>query len=132
LTVAFLRVHPLDLTVRPGMSWLGQPVIVIVQGAGIIEGVRAEGLPIGGHLPDFRSAPAFAGGIGQMGPVVGEDRVDPVGDGLDQAAQELRSGTALDLMCPACQWSRQLPGALRFDPGLRNFAPHALLASPAA
>jgi hypothetical protein len=47
--------------------------------------------------PDFRRGPAFAGGIGEMGPVVGEDRVHPVGDGLDQSAQEARSGAAHDL-----------------------------------
>ena len=39
----------------------------------------------------FRSGwgPGFAGGIGEVGAVVGEDGVDPVGDGLDQAAQEV-------------------------------------------
>jgi hypothetical protein len=32
-------VHPLGLTVRPGMLGLGQPMIDIVEGAGIFEGV---------------------------------------------------------------------------------------------
>jgi hypothetical protein len=35
-------VHPLGLTVRPGMLGLGQPMIDIVEGAGIFEGVRGR------------------------------------------------------------------------------------------
>jgi hypothetical protein len=35
------------------MLGLGQPVIDIVEGAGIFEGVREEGFPVGDHLPDF-------------------------------------------------------------------------------
>jgi hypothetical protein len=46
-------VHPLDLTIRPGMLRLCQPVVDLVDGAGIFEGMRSEGLLVGDHLPDF-------------------------------------------------------------------------------
>ena len=35
-------VHPLDLTVRPGMLGLGHPMIDIVEGAGLFEDVRGR------------------------------------------------------------------------------------------
>ena len=31
----------------------------------------------------------FASRVGEVGPIVGEDDMDPVGDGLDQVAQEV-------------------------------------------
>jgi hypothetical protein len=43
-------VHPFDLTVRPRMLGLGQPMIDIVEGAGVFEGMREEGPPVGDHL----------------------------------------------------------------------------------
>jgi hypothetical protein len=68
---------------------LGQPMIDIVEGAGVFEGMRVEELPIGDHLFDLSRRPCFASGVGEVGPVVGEDGMDPVGDGLDQVAQEV-------------------------------------------
>ena len=37
---------------RPRMLWLRQPVVNIIGGAGIFEGMRSEGLLLGDHLPD--------------------------------------------------------------------------------
>ena len=71
-------VHSLDLTIRPWMLRLRQPVIDIVEGAGIFEGMRSEGLLLGDHLPDFHRRPGVASGIGEVGCVVGKDRVDLV------------------------------------------------------
>jgi hypothetical protein len=82
-------VHPFDLAVGPGVLGLGQPMIDIVEGAGVFEGMRVEELPIGDHLFDLSRRPCFASGVGEVGPVVGEDGMDPVGDGLDQVAQEV-------------------------------------------
>ena len=91
-------VHPFNLAVRPGMLGLCQPVIDIVEGAGIFEGMRVEEPPVGDHLLDLGWGPGFAGGIGEVGPVVGEDGVDLVGDGGDQAAQEVCSRFARHLL----------------------------------
>ena len=82
-------VHPLDLPIRPGMLRLCQPVVDIVDGAGIFEGMRSEGLLVGDHLPDFHRRPGVASGIGEVGSVVGKNRVNPVRDSLDQPAQEI-------------------------------------------
>jgi len=82
-------VHPLDLTIGPRMLGLGQAMIDIVEGAGMFEGMREERLSLGAHVLDLGWGPGLAGGIGEVGSVVGEDGMDPVGDGLDEAAQEV-------------------------------------------
>jgi hypothetical protein len=46
-------VHSFDLPVGPGMLGLCQPMIDIVEGAGVFEGVRVEELPLGDHLLDL-------------------------------------------------------------------------------
>ena len=82
-------IHSLDLTIRPWMLRLRQPVVNIIGGEGIFEGMRSEGLLLGDHLPDFHRRPGVASGISEVGSVVGEDRVDLVRDGLDQPTQEI-------------------------------------------
>ena len=82
-------IHPLDLAIRPRMLWLRQPVVNIIGGAGIFEGMRSEGLLLGDHLPDFHRRPGVASGIGEVGSVIGKDRVDLVRDGLNQPTQEV-------------------------------------------
>jgi hypothetical protein len=72
----------------PGVLRFGQPMIDIVEGAGVFEGMREEGFLVSDHLLDLDRRPGFAGGVGEVGSVVGEDGVDLVGDGGDQAAQE--------------------------------------------
>jgi hypothetical protein len=80
------------------MLGLCQPMIDIVKGASVFEGMREEGLPVSDHVPDLCRGPGIAGGIGEVGSVVGEDGVDPVGDGFDQAAQEVRGRAARHLL----------------------------------
>ena len=82
-------VHSLNLTIRPWMLRLRQPVVDIVEGAGIFEGMCSEGFLLGDHLPDFHWRPGVASGIGEVGSVVGKDRVDLVRDGLDQSTEEV-------------------------------------------
>ena len=76
------------------MIGLGQPVIDVVLGAGVFEGVRPNELSsLQGGL-DVRRRRARIAWCGEVGSVVGEDRVDLVGDGGDQAAQEVSRGGA--------------------------------------
>lgn len=75
-------VHPLDLTIGPGVVHLGQPVLDTVLIADAIEDVLA--------VADVAHA------IGELDGVIGEHCVDTVRHGLDQFAQELRS---LHLAC---------------------------------
>ena len=81
-------IHPLDLAIRPRMLRLRQPVVNIIGGAGIFEGMRSEGLLLGDHLPDFHRR-RVASGIGEVGSVIGKDRGERVRDGLDQPTQEV-------------------------------------------
>jgi hypothetical protein len=62
-------------------------------GAGEFEGMAAERLAGGSHEPDVRGLPAAAGRLGEVRAVVGEDRVDPIGDRHCETAQEV-SGDA--------------------------------------
>jgi hypothetical protein len=62
-------VHPLDPTARPGMLGLGQPMIDIVEGAGIFESVR-------GRAAAGRSSPLISAGkqvslakVGELSPL---------------------------------------------------------------
>ena len=65
-------VHPLDLAVGPGMIDFGQPVFDFVIIADTVENV-SEGV----FLPGL---------IGELDAVVGQNRVDPVGNGFDKVA----------------------------------------------
>ena len=63
------------------MLGLCQPVIDVVLGAGVFEGVRPNELSsLQGGL-DVRRRRARIAWCGEVGSVVGEDRVDLVGDG---------------------------------------------------
>jgi hypothetical protein len=52
----------------------------------------------GDQVSDLGWGPSLAGGVGEVGSVVGEDGVDLVGDSLDQVAQEARGGAAGHLL----------------------------------
>ena len=95
---------------RPGVLGLCQPVVNIVEGAGVFEGMREEGLLVGDHVPDFGRGPGIGGGIGEVGPVVGEDGVNAIGDSLDEAAQEVRGHAARDFLMQFDD--RELRGAI--------------------
>ena len=73
-------------------------MIDVVLGAGIFEGVRPDRLPsLQGGL-DVRGCRTRIAWCGEVGSVVGEDRVDLVGDGGDQAAQEVSRGATRHLL----------------------------------
>ena len=72
-------VHPLDLTVRPRMVWLRPPALNAVTGADAVERTP----------PEARRRPvAILGKISELNAVVGERRVDAVGNGLDQGFED--------------------------------------------
>ncbi len=81
-------VHPLDLTVGPGMVGLGQTMLDAVLVADAIE-----------HVPAVEGgwAGAVARGMAELHPIVGQHGVDLVGHERDQRAQEVRCGVAVGL-----------------------------------
>ena len=71
-------VHPLDLSVGPGMIGLGEPVLDTVFSADAVEDVlQSVAVPLA---------------IGELYAVVGERGVDGVGNGCDEVTQELSGG----------------------------------------
>ena len=87
-------VHSLDLPIGPGMLGLCQPMVDIVLGAGVFEGVRPnEFAGVEGRL-DVRRCRARIAWRCEVGPVVCEDGVDLVGNGVDQPTQEVTRGLA--------------------------------------
>jgi hypothetical protein len=82
-------VHSFELPIGPWMLGLCQPVIDVVLGAGVFEGVRPNELSsLPGGL-DVRCRRARIAWRGEVGSIVGEDGMDLVRDGGDQAAQEV-------------------------------------------
>ena len=82
-------VHPFDLTVGPRVVRLREPVLDLEIGAGEFEGMATERLAGVSHAPDVRGLPAAAGRLGEVRAIVGENGVDPIGDRLGKAAQEV-------------------------------------------
>lgn len=82
-------VHALDLTVGPGMLWLGRAVLDVVPGAGELEGMRPEALSVRDRLADSWDSRASSTGRGELNAIVGEHGMDFVGDSREQAQQEL-------------------------------------------
>jgi hypothetical protein len=71
------------------MLGLGGAMLDVVSGAGILEGMGAEEFSVGHCFPDQRHGRASGAGRGELDAVVGEHGVDLVGDGRDQAEQEI-------------------------------------------
>lgn len=82
-------VHALNLPIGPRMFGLGQPVVDIGAGAGMLERMRPERLPLHQHFLDFDRGPGLAAGIGEVFAIVGQHCVDFVGNDLDQREQEI-------------------------------------------
>ena len=73
-------------------------MIDVVEGAGVFEGVRPDGLSgVEGSL-NVGGCRARVAWRGEVGSVVGEDRVDFIGDGGDQATQEISGGPPRDFL----------------------------------
>jgi hypothetical protein len=60
----------------------------------VFEGMRPDGLPGVESGPDVGRCRIRIAGRREVGSVVTEDRVDPIADSLDQAAQKVRSRAA--------------------------------------
>ena len=65
-------VHPLDLTVGPGVLWFGEPVVDVVLRAGELERVGAEELAVGDGLLDQRDGRAAGTGRGKVDAIIGQ------------------------------------------------------------
>jgi len=82
-------VHPLHLAVCPRMPRLCQPMVDVASGAGVFERVRPERLSLRHEVLDLRRAPSRAARIGEVRAVVGQHRMDLVGDRSGQVAKEV-------------------------------------------
>lgn len=82
-------VHSLDLTISPGMVWLGQPMFDAVLAANLVEAV---------HPIARRPAVAVARQVCELDPVVGENRVQAIGRRGDQRFEESDSRAAIGLL----------------------------------
>lgn len=81
--------HSLDLPIRPRVPWLGQAMIDIVAGRSKLEAVSSEGLAGRNRLLDDGGGRGDIAGRGEVGAVVGEHRVRPVGHGLNEMPEEV-------------------------------------------
>ena len=82
-------VHPLDLTIGPGMFGLGKTMIDVVASTSHLEGRSPEWLAALKHAFDIGDRPTLALGIGEVGPIVGQHGMDLVGDRFDEVQQEV-------------------------------------------
>ncbi len=91
-------VHPLDLTIRPGMPGCGQAMLDIEAGTGEFEAVRPAELAARNRLFDERRSRSLVAGRGEGRAVVGEHRVNLVGNSRDQAPEEVACHALRDLL----------------------------------
>ena len=82
-------VHALNLAIGPRMPWLGEPVINVMNGTGVFEGMAPEEFAFSDHLLDVSRRPALTFGVSELNAIVCEDRVNLVGNGLNKVQQEL-------------------------------------------
>src|SRR5215208_3641369 len=82
-------VHALDLTIGPGMAWLGGAVLDLEIGTSCLEGVTAEGHLLCPHCLDVLGRPAVAGRVSEVSAVIGEHGVDLVGHGRHEVTKEV-------------------------------------------
>lgn len=87
-------VHPFNLPVCPGVSWLGQAMFDVIPGASDIKGMASEKFLFLKHVPDFADAPSIAPGIGEMGPVIGQDSMDFIGNRFDELPEKIGGNPA--------------------------------------
>lgn len=82
-------VHALELAIGPGMLGLGQAMIDVVLGAGVLEGMRPEQFAtLDGQL-DFRRGRAGISRRSEVGAVIGKHGVDLIRNGLEQGPEKI-------------------------------------------
>jgi hypothetical protein len=83
-------IHAFDLAVDPRVVRLGQPVLDAI---GIVKHVEHVGTPMSGR-PD-----TVLRQIGELDAVIGEHRVDFIGNGFDKGLEEVRLTNLVDIRC---------------------------------
>lgn len=91
-------VHAFDLPVGPWMVRFGQAMVDVVLSTGQNEAMAAEPGLLRNQLLDLGRRPIIASGVSEMGSVVGQHGVDPVRNGVDQAAEEVSGVAPADLL----------------------------------
>ena len=81
--------HAFDLAISPRMAWLGQPMVDVVLGAGILEGIREEAASKIHCASDVGSSRADISWRGEMGAVVGQNGMNLVRDGTHEGMKEV-------------------------------------------
>lgn len=82
-------VHAFDLPIGPRMLGFCKPVVDVVLGAGVLEGVGAkEFASLDGQL-DFRRGRAGVSRRSEVGAVIGKHRMHLVRDGFEQSPKEV-------------------------------------------
>ena len=87
--VLYGSVHSLDLTVGPRVLRFGGPMVDVVLCAGEFERVGPEEFTVCHGLFDQRHSRSPGTGRRELDAVVGEHRMDLIGNGCNQAQQEL-------------------------------------------
>lgn len=82
-------VHALDLSIGPRMFRSGRSMFDIVPSASVFEGMSSEYFAICDCFPDERNGRATSTWRGELDAIVGQNGVDLIWDGRDQAQQEL-------------------------------------------
>jgi hypothetical protein len=115
-------VHPLDLTIGPRVPGLGQAMTDVVAGARYFKGRSLEWLAALKHGFDIDDRPTLALGIGEVGPVVGQDGMDLVGDRFDEVQQEVGRDPPCGLLVQLGEGELRGPidGDEEIEPALRG------------
>lgn len=82
-------VHPFDLAIRPWMARLCQAMLNVEIGTYRLEGMTSERHVLGPHGLDVLGCPTVTCRIGEMGAIVGENRMDFIGNGSGQRPEEV-------------------------------------------
>ena len=97
-------VNPLDLSVGTGVVGLGQPTLDAMLATDLVEAMDPE---------ERRPTVPVLGQVGELGAVVGHDRVQTIGDGFEQGFQEGDGGRLICLLVQGCE--RELRGPVDGD-----------------
>ena len=104
------------------MARFGQTMLDAVARAGRLEAVGAERLAARDGFLDERSCRGDVAGRGEVGAVVGENRVHPAGHGGDQVAQEVTGYAARGSLVQRDEGElgRAIDGHEQVQPALRR------------